>query len=71
MKKNVIQLDELVCPMCATKIETALKKEPGVAEISVSYNSSRAKISYDESRIDIDRIRDVITAVGYDVISVK
>ena len=71
MKKNVIQLDELVCPMCATKIETALKKEPGVADSSVSYNSSRAKISYDESRIDIDRIRDVITAVGYDVISVK
>ena len=71
MKKNIIQLDELVCPMCATKIETALKKEPGVEEITVSYNSSRAKIRYDETQIDIDRIQDVITAVGYDVISVK
>ena len=71
MKKNIIQLDELVCPMCATKIETALKKEPGVEEITVSYNSSRAKISYDETAINIDRIKDVITAVGYDVLSVK
>ena len=71
MKKNIIQLDELVCPMCATKIETALKKEPGVEEITVSYNSSRAKISYDETAINIDRIKDFITAVGYDVLSVK
>ena len=71
MKKNIIQLDELVCPMCASKIENALKKEPGISEITVSYNSSKAKVSYDETRIDISRITDVITAVGYDVLSVK
>lgn len=27
--KKTIQMEELVCPMCAQKIETALKKAPG------------------------------------------
>lgn len=32
--KKTIQMEELVCPMCAQKIETALKKAPG-AELFV------------------------------------
>lgn len=27
--KKTIQMEELVCPMCAQKIETALKNAPG------------------------------------------
>ena len=31
--KKTIQMEELVCPMCAQKIETALQKVPGTPEI--------------------------------------
>lgn len=30
--KKTIQMEELVCPMCAQKIETALQKVPGTPE---------------------------------------
>ena len=38
--KKTIQMEELVCPMCAQKIETALQKAPGVVSASVLYNAS-------------------------------
>ena len=43
MKKS-IQMEELVCPMCAQKIETALAKVEGVSKVSVLYNASKAKV---------------------------
>ena len=33
--KKTIQMEELVCPMCAQKIETALRKAPGVISATV------------------------------------
>lgn len=66
--KKTIQMEELVCPMCAQKIETALKKAPGVTDASVLYNASKAKVEFDESRITLDRIKEIITGLGYVVI---
>lgn len=71
MKKLNIQLEELICPMCSTKIENGLKKEAGIESASISYNSAKAKVTYDETLIDVDRILAVITDLGYDVISWK
>ena len=71
MKKLNIQLEELVCPMCGSKIEKALMKEKGVISAAVSYNSSKAKISYEEKEIEKERIISVITGLGYEVIGVK
>lgn len=66
--KKTIQMEELVCPMCARKIETALKKAPGVTDASVLYNASKAKVEFDESRITLDQLKEIITGLGYVVI---
>ena len=58
--KKTIQMEELVCPMCAQKIETALKKAPGVTDASVLYNASKAKVEFDESRITLDQLKEII-----------
>lgn len=71
MKKVSIQLEELVCPMCGQKIENALKKEAGVASCTVSYNSSKAKIEYDETQIAVDRMKSIIEDLGYIIVKVK
>ncbi|MDO4380946.1 MAG: heavy-metal-associated domain-containing protein [Clostridia bacterium] len=71
MKKITIQLEELVCSMCASKIENALKKLDGVTDVRVLYNSSKAKLSFDEEKIDTKQIEEAINAVGYDVIEIK
>ena len=66
--KKTIQMEELVCPMCAQKIETSLKKAPGVTDASVLYNASKAKVEFDESRITLDQLKEIITGLGYVVI---
>lgn len=66
--KKTIQLEELVCPMCAQKIETALQKVDGVTNASVLYNASKAKVEFDETKISVDALTKVITGLGYVVI---
>ena len=66
--KKTIQLEELVCPMCAQKIETALQKVDGVTNASVLYNVSKAKVEFDETKTSVDALTKVITGLGYVVI---
>lgn len=66
--KKTIKMEELVCPMCAQKIETALQKVPGVTNASVLYNASKAKVEFDETQTSIDELVKVVTGLGYVVI---
>ena len=62
--KKTIQLEELVCPMCAQKIETALQKVDGVTNASVLYNASKAKVEFDETKTSVDALTKVMTGLG-------
>ena len=62
-------MEELVCPMCAQKIESALQKAPGVRSASVLYNASKAKVEFDEETTTLDALKKIITDLGYVVIS--
>lgn len=66
--KKTIQMEELVCPMCAQKIETALQKTAGVTSASVLYNASKAKVEFDENQTNLEELKKVITGLGYVVI---
>lgn len=63
--KKTIQMEELVCPMCAQKIETALQKAPGVRSAAVLYNASKAKVDFDETVTTLESLKTVITGLGY------
>lgn len=66
--KKTIQMEELVCPMCAQKIETALRKAPGVISATVLYNASKAKVEFDETQISLEELMRVITGLGYEIV---
>lgn len=61
-------MEELVCPTCAQKIETALKKALGVLSASVLYNASKAKVEFDESKTSAEDLVKIITGLGYQFI---
>lgn len=71
MKKLVLQLEALTCPTCSKKIETAVSNLKGVASIKVLFNSSKAKIEYDESAITTDKIKNTIIKLGYEVLGAR
>lgn len=69
LKTKRFQLETLTCPSCITRIESVLKKEPGVEKAKVLFNSSRVKIDYDEEKVSADRLAEVIEKVGFPVLS--
>lgn len=51
MKKKY-NLKDLDCANCASKMETAIKKIPGVKEASVSFMTQKLTIDAEDSRFD-------------------
>ncbi|MDD2430002.1 MAG: heavy-metal-associated domain-containing protein [Eubacteriales bacterium] len=73
MKKATIQLETLTCPSCLLKIENALKQLTGIdkASINVSFNTSKAKLQFDESQLSQEAIEKSITDLGYVVMKTQ
>lgn len=68
MKTKSIQLEELTCPSCIAKIESAVSKMDGVSEVKVMFNSSKVKATFDEGLTNEEQIKKTITNLGYEVI---
>ena len=73
MKSATIQLETLTCPSCMLKIEAALKNLDGIDKdsVDVSFNTSKAKLNFDENKISIEEIEKAINKVGYEIIKSK
>ncbi|NLD34372.1 MAG: heavy-metal-associated domain-containing protein [Clostridiales bacterium] len=69
MKKATIQLETLTCPSCMAKIEGALKSLDGIKQdtLSVSFNTSKVKVDFDDSKVAIEDIQKKIGDLGYEV----
>lgn len=70
MKAATIQLEALTCPSCMQKIEGAVKSLDGIDKdtLKVLFNSSKVKVSFDDSKLAIAEIENAITKMGYEVI---
>lgn len=71
MAKTTMQLEQLTCPTCVKKIETALAKTAGIENSSVSFNTSKVRAEFDESKVSADNIKSIIEKLGFDVLSVN
>lgn len=69
MQKASIQLETLTCPSCGQKIENSVKNLSGVVNDSVKvlFNSSKVKLIFDESIINIGKIEKAIVSLGYEI----
>lgn len=59
------------CPSCVKKIESTVGRMAGVQGVSVAFNSSKVKVTWDENLVSQDAISTTITKLGYPVTSVK
>ena len=71
MQKIILQLEELVCPTCLQKIETAAGNIDGVSNLKVMFNASKVKADIDPSKTSVDEVAKVIESIGFDVLSKK
>ncbi len=71
MKKITLQLEQLTCPTCVTKIQNILDATEGLTNAKVLFNSSKVKAEMDETVLSPDDVVHLIEALGFEVQSVK
>jgi Cu+-exporting ATPase len=62
-----IPITGMHCVACATNVERALKKLPGVAEVGVNYASGKATLIQENASLDASGIVKAVTEAGYGV----
>jgi len=68
MTKTTIQVIGMHCASCAANIEKALHKKDGISKAIVNFANEKAFVEYDEEKIDLDQIHQVIVDTGYKTI---
>ena len=67
LKTQRMQVGGMDCTSCAMKIEGAVEKLAGVAEISVVVATGRMIVTYDPARVSEADIKQRVTALGYTI----
>lgn len=63
--KVSLSVDGLTCGSCSETVAKALSALPGVAAAAVDYQSGRAEIAYDASKVKVESLIAEIKKAGY------
>jgi copper chaperone CopZ len=66
MQKTLLRSQELSCPSCVAKIETALKTLDGVTDAKVHFNTGKIEIQHDAQLVQADQLVKAVRSVGYE-----
>jgi copper chaperone CopZ len=66
MKKTLLRSQELSCPSCVTKIESALKAVAGVTDAKVYFNTGKIEVQHDPQVVGVQELVKVVKSVGYE-----
>lgn len=67
-KQTTLQITGMTCAACANKIEKGLNKLDGVDVANVNLALEKASVSYDPSKINVDKLEQTIQKLGYDTV---
>lgn len=60
-----IRVEGMHCQNCAASLEKKLKATAGVQAVRVSFEKKEAWVKFDDRRISVAQIREVINSTGY------
>lgn len=56
------------CNGCVANLTKMLTKRSGVLSAKVSLEDASAQVEYDETKVDLDGLREVVENCGFDVV---
>ena len=71
MNQTTLKLEKLTCPSCMQKIIDTVNNLNGVLKTRIIFDSSKARIHYDEAVISEETIIHKIKEIGYDAEKIK
>ena len=66
-----IRIEGMHCGGCASSIDKKLKATEGVEDARVSFDKKEAWVKYDESKITVAQLREVINSTGFKAVEEK
>lgn len=65
MKETNLKIEGMHCAGCSTRLEKILNNLDGVETAKVSLEEKKATIKYDETKINIENIKETIEDAGF------
>jgi mercuric transport protein len=70
-KTLTIKVEGMHCGGCASSVAKALKATPGVEDAQVSFEKGEAIVKYDDQKVTIAKLREVINNTGFKALEEK
>jgi copper chaperone len=67
MSKVVLDIPEISCEHCAQAITKALQPQQGVRSVRVDVPKQKVHLEFDESRISLEKVKEVLAEEEYPV----
>ena len=71
VSKIIIPIGGMTCASCASSVEKAVRKLDGIDSVKVNIATEKANISYDQSIVQLSKIKEAIEEAGYKVLEIK
>lgn len=68
MTKLVLKVKGMHCASCSTLIDKLIGKQPGVSSIKTNYGAEKTAIQFDETKITLEKVDELLHKLGYDLI---
>lgn len=62
-----LTVNGMSCEHCKTAVKNALNALSGISNVIVNLDEKTVDLSYDESEVTVDEIKEAIEAQGYEV----
>jgi Cu+-exporting ATPase len=68
MQSIKLRINGMTCAACAVASERAVKKLPGVGDASVNFSTEKLSVTFDDSSVGVDAIKDAVAKAGYEAV---
>lgn len=68
---DTLRIGGMDCPSCASEIENAVQRLPGVLACSVDFSRARLNAEFNRSQIDTERIQQEVRSLGFTASTIK
>lgn len=65
MKEIILKIEGMHCTGCSNRLEKVLNNTDGIEKVVVSFEDKKATITFDESKTNIEKIKEAIEDSGF------